>query len=155
MQSGNIIKLQVQHKKELPSQEVSSLEMAEGMGIFGDCHSIGGEKQVALISSETKKWMETQSSGLCMKRFHENLVTQGIDYSLLECGDQLETDTIMLQISAYSKRCFSECELVSEKKTCKLKTGILFAKVMKSGMLYVGDPIWTNKCDKQDNESLL
>ncbi len=146
MQSGYIIDLQLQNKKELPFLKVSSLELEEGIGIIGDCHSIGGEKQVALISLEAKQWMESQaSSGLCVARFHENMVTQGIDYSLLERGECIETESIALQISIYSKRCFSECELVRDEKPCNLKKGILFAKVLKSGTIHVGERIWTSK----------
>ncbi len=145
MQSGCIKELQLQNKKQSPFQKVSSLELVEGIGIIGDCHSIGGEKQIALISLEAKEWMETQEpSGLCMSRFQENVVTQGINYSLLERGERLEMETVTLQIAAYSKRCFLECELVRDEKPCKLKTGIIFAKVMKTGTIHVGDRIWTN-----------
>lgn len=135
--------LHLQRKKELPFENVQSLELVAGKGIVGDCHCLGGEKQVALIMQEAKNWIVGQESeGLCFSRYHENIVTQGLDYSLLKEGNILKTNHTSIEISSISKRCFSECKLAQKNQICQLKTSSKFAKVIISGNIQLGDRIY-------------
>lgn len=119
------------------------MELAAGKGILGDCHYGEQEKQIALVSSEIMHWIMAQEDpGLCFSKFHGNIMTQGIDYSLLTAGDILMTDHISIEIIKYSKRCFPECKRVQNHQSCKLRTGTGFAKVLKSGIVQTGDRIW-------------
>lgn len=142
MQSGYIKALQIQRKKELQFENVQSIEVEAGKGIIGDCHCFGGEKQVTLVSFETKQWIQlNELEGLCLQKFQENIVTGGLDYSLLREGDLLETENVRIELSNYTKKCFMNCNLVQNKQPCQLKTGVKFAKVVKSGIVKVNDII--------------
>lgn len=143
MQSGYVESLQVQRKKGQPFEPVSFAELEEGKGIAGDCHALGGEKQIALITSKSKQWIrEQESEGLCFHKFQENIVTQGIDYTLLNKGDILITDHTAIEIGPYTKRCFPECILRQTDHPCVLTSGTCFGKVKKSGKIQTGDRIW-------------
>ncbi|WP_312649132.1 MOSC domain-containing protein [Aminipila sp.] len=143
MQSGYVEALQIQRNRELSFENVQFVELEEGKGIIGDCHAMGGEKQIALISSNAKIWTVTQEiEGLCLARFQENIVTEGLNYAYLNQGDILKTNAATIEVTAYSKRCFLECRLIQENQPCELKIGIRFAKVVQSGRIQVGDKIW-------------
>lgn len=143
MQSGYVEALQIQRNREQSFEDVQSVELEEGKGIIWDCHAMGGEKQIALISASAKIWTVTQEiQGLCLARFQENIVTEGLNYALLNQGDILKTKAAMIEITAYSKRCFPECRLIQQNQPCELKMGIRFAKVVQSGRVQVGDKIW-------------
>lgn len=142
MQSGFVESLQIQRKRDLPFESVPYIELEAGKGIAGDCHALGGEKQIALISSKAKQWIAAQESeGLCFLKFQENIVTRGIDFTLLAEGDMLITDHAVIEIAAYSKRCFPECKLKQNNQPCGLKWGTRFGKVLQSGKIQTGDRI--------------
>lgn len=143
MQLGYVESLQIQRKKELPFESVSCIALEAGKGITGDCHSLGGEKQIALISSKAKQWLTEQVlQGICFLKFQENIVTQGIDYSLLTEGDKLIIDHVQIEIAAYTKRCFPECILKQDNLPCELKVGIRFGKVLQAGKIQIGDRVF-------------
>lgn len=142
MQSGYVESLQIQRKRETPFHRVSSIGLEAGKGMKGDCHALGGETQIAFLSSKAKQWIrEQESEGLCFLKFKENIVTQGIDYSLLNPGDILIINHAVIEIGAYAKRCFPECILRQNNQPCELQSGARFGKVLKSGKIQVGDRI--------------
>ncbi|MDK2967184.1 hypothetical protein [Lacrimispora sp.] len=143
MQSGYVESLKIQRKKGQPFESVPFIELLEGKGIKEDCHALGGDKQIALISSNSKQWISKQESeGLCFRKFQENIVTKGIDYTLLHEGDILVTDHAAIEIGLYAKRCFPECILRQTDHPCELTLGTSFGKVKKSGKIQAGDQIW-------------
>ncbi|GLB28792.1 hypothetical protein LAD12857_07150 [Lacrimispora amygdalina] len=142
MQSGYVESLQIQRKKGQPFECVTFVVLEAGKGIAGDCHALGGEKQIALISSKSKQWIRKQETeGLCFRKFQENIVTQGIDYTLLNEGDILITDQAAIEIGPYTKRCFPECILRQTDRPCVLTSGTCFGKVIKSGKIQIGEQI--------------
>lgn len=141
MQSGHVELLQIQRERGLPFERVMSIELIINKGIAGDCHALGGEKQIAIISKEAKYRLENQEiDGLCFQRFKENMVVEGIEFDLLKTGDVLTTKHVMIEITSYTKRCHKEC-LVRQKKVCTLKSQIIFGKVLQSGNIMLGENI--------------
>lgn len=142
MQTGYVKELKIQRNKGIPFENVEFVELIDKQGIVGDCHAIGGEKQIALVSSEIKQWVQEQEKeGLCLSKFQANIETEGIDYSLLNQGDILKTNDVVIQITLYSKHCYENCRLIQERQPCKLRQGTVFAKVLQSGKLNIGDEI--------------
>ena len=60
---------------------------------------------------------------------------------MLRPGVQLVTGEATLTITGETKRCFKECPLFETGKRCPLAGLSLFAKVVKSGVICVGDKI--------------
>lgn len=142
MQSGYVESLQIQRKKGQPFECVTWVELEAGKGIAGDCHALGGEKQIALISSESKQWIRIQEKeGLCFRKFQENIVIQGMDFARLNEGDILFTEHAAIEIGTYTKRCFPECILRQTDRPCVLTRGTCFGKVIKSGKIQIGEHI--------------
>jgi len=142
LQSGYVESLQIQRKKGQPFESVTFVELEAGKGIVGDCHALGGDRQIALISDKSKQWIRKQEKeGLCFQKFQENIVTKGIDYTRLNEGDILIIDHAAIEIGSYTKRCFPECILKQTDRPCVLTTGISFGKVKKSGKIQIGEQI--------------
>lgn len=148
MQFGYIEALQIQREKGCPFEKVQSIELYAGRGVVGDCHSLSGEKQIALISTKAREWMKAQAvKGLCFSKFQENILINSMDFPALKQGTVLNTDCAKLEIIAFSKRCFQECSLVKGALPCKLKADIRFAKVIQSGTVQLGARIWVDSND--------
>lgn len=153
MQSGYVELLQIQRERGLPFERVMSIELIEGMGIVGDCHAKGGDKQVAIISNEAKHEIETQElSGLCYHKFQENIVIEGIDFDLVKERDLLIANDVIIELSSYVKRCFPECLLRQQGEGCQLKSQIVFGKVVHSGMICIGDKVEHKKDQSEKSE---
>lgn len=142
MQSGHVELLQIQRERGLPFERVMSIQLIINKGIVGDCHALGGEKQIAIISQEAKHRLENQEiDGLCFRRFKENMVVVGIEFDLIKTGDVLTTKHVKLEITSHTKRCHEECLLRQKKKVCALKSQIIFGKVLQSGNIKLGENI--------------
>ena len=85
-------------------EPVSEMKLLKGIGIEGDFHQ-GGEKQISLLSSEVRLWMETQTGGLCFGRFQENILVEGLELDELENGSFLSVGNAVLRVSKQSKHC--------------------------------------------------
>ena len=59
-----------------PGEAVESAWFRRGIGMEGDRHAAGGERQTSLLAGETRDWMEKQTEpGLCFRRYKANLIT--------------------------------------------------------------------------------
>ena len=84
-------------KKGQPVQE-EYLICTEGKGIEGDFHADGGSRQISLMGTKTKEWMEMQEiQGLCLKRYRENILLGNVDFSELQPGDQIVFEEAVLE----------------------------------------------------------
>jgi len=128
-----IVGLTLFPKKNEPGINLYELNLIEGFGIEGDYHQ-GGEKQITIFSSETRRWIDSQTErGLCFDRFKENILIEGLE---ITSGERLTIGNAVLRISSLTKPCFDECPLVSP---CRLAGRNVFAVVEKSGTIRVGD----------------
>lgn len=136
---ASIVRYAEKGKAGIPLQSAMFLQ---NMGMEGDLHADGGERQISLLSSEARQWMQAQTEpGLCFARFKENLSHNGIPIERLSVGTRLKAGNAILEISAQSKHCHPECPLFSQGRACRLSTQSLFAKVVQSGSIQVGDKI--------------
>jgi len=125
--------------EEPEASQVLSLEV--GQGIHGDRHQGDGDRQVSITSSEVKKWMEKQKEkGLCFGKFKENITIEGIDFENLREGQWLNIGQVQVELTLCSKKCYaSQCELPYFKIHCALIHNEVFAKVITSGEIKLGD----------------
>ncbi|MCL1813872.1 MAG: hypothetical protein FWG29_10195 [Treponema sp.] len=123
-------------------KELKEARLIENSGLDGDFHATGGDRQLSLLIAETKDQIKEQTEkGLCLLRFKENITIRGIDPKMLHPGVQLVIGEATLTITGETKRCFKECPLFETGKRCPLAGLSLFAKVVKSGVICVGDKI--------------
>ena len=143
-QTGCIRALYRTEQKKAPAIEEETLMLTEQVGIEGDCHANGGERQISLLTVEEKEWMEQQETeGFCFRKFKENILLDGISLKNCQAGDVLECGDAQIELSAFVKRCQWElCRLAKNDVDCPFADSVRFASVKKSGMIQKGMKVW-------------
>ena len=143
---STIIKLIRYTAKGLPGEALQSVRLLEGLGMEGDFHAQGGERQLSLLCLEQRQWMDEQAEpGLCFKRYKENILLDGLPPAILVPGIRLKAGEALLEISDAGKHCFEECPLFSTGRHCVLANRKLFAKVARGGLVKTGDAVEEEK----------
>ena len=127
--------------------ELNEGRLIENLGLEGDRHAKGGERQVSLLFVENpEKTTDSKpgaEKGLCFERFKENIAIrrQSPFSEYAAPGARLAAGEAVLEITGETKHCHEECTLFEAGKRCSLAGRNLFAKVVKSGVIRTGDGI--------------
>jgi len=122
--------------------EMTEGTLIEGLGLEGDWHAKGGDRQVSLLFSEkSSKITDKEAKGLCYSRFKENIKIFGLTPDEARAGTRLEAGDAVLEITGETKRCHEECVFFKAGKRCSLAGLNLFAKVVKGGVIRSGDKV--------------
>ncbi|MCH4887224.1 hypothetical protein EZV73_06560 [Acidaminobacter sp. JC074] len=127
------IKLSVEKGNRI---EVKEGVLLENFGLIGDAYAKPGDREVCLMSKMTTDRLSDFEEGLCVKRFIETILID-LDPEDISIGDVLMLGEAEVLITKKGKRCFPECVLIKQKKTCPLMTEAIFAKVIKGGKICV------------------
>ena len=139
---GIIEGIKVYSAKGEAGKELTEARMIEGMGLEGDFHAAGGERQLSLrFSGTSAPEGAAAEKGLCFSRFRENIAIRGIDPGTVRPGARFAAGEADFEITGETKHCHEECVLFQEGKPCSLAGLNLFAKVIKGGVIRVGDQI--------------
>jgi cyclic pyranopterin phosphate synthase len=139
---GTVERIRVFPAKGETGRELNEGIFIEDLGLEGDFHAKGGGRQISLFFAGTDP-AETHSAekALCFSRFGENITIRGIDPSVIKSGMLLSSADAILEVTAETKHCHEECELFKAGETCSLAGLNLFARVLKSGLIRLGDRI--------------
>ena len=140
--SGIIESIKVYHAKGEAGEERAEACLVKDLGLEGDFHATGGERQISILFVETRELLAKQKErGLCFSRFRENISIRGMAADALRAGVRLEAGEAVLEISGEAKYCHEECSLYEAGKSCPLAGASLFARVLKGGVIRNGDRI--------------
>ena len=146
MQKGKIKNIKIFAEKGKPGEIVQSVQCIADCGLEGDRFAKGGEKQLTMIDDICESWLGAQeTAGLCFKRFKANITAENMDLSAFKSGQKLDIGTAKLEFSAENKECFDECVRIQNKMECFLRNHAKSLKVIKSGVISVGDEINTEE----------
>ena len=131
-------------KKGMPVEE-QELELAAGVGIVGDCHADGGVRQISLLTTEQKDWMQQQEvKGFCFSKFKENILLE--TETELQVGDRLQLGEAVIELTENRKVCHEDlCGMAKKDIPCLLSGGCLFAAVLESGVIRMDSPVSLKK----------
>jgi len=147
---GIIERIRVYSAKGDAGKDLVEARFIENMGLEGDFHALGGERQLTLLLSDCSRAASRDDSagqkeqgpmGLCVFRFKENLSISNIAPDALRPSVRLELGEAVLEITGETKHCHPECELYQAGKTCSLAGQSLFAKVLKGALIRRGDTV--------------
>jgi MOSC domain-containing protein YiiM len=137
---GTVTKILRYREKGKPGEILDSVILREAYGMEGDFHAGSGDRELCLFSAEARRWMDGRAgAGLCFSRFKENITVGGISLEELKAGDRLRAGEAALEISGETKHCHEDCPLFQGGKSCRLAGRSLFAKVIRTGRVQVGD----------------
>lgn len=127
-------------EKGTEGNQLNEATLIKDQGMQGDCHAIGGERQLTLISKHAKDWLIfSETKGLCFSKFHENIVIDEISLDALPSTARLMIGEAVLELSSVRKKCYPEsCKLAQNGEECLLMNEVRFAKVINGGKIRVG-----------------
>lgn len=121
---------------------IISLEKAlliEGEGIDKDKNAKGGQRQISLLPLDVREKIDKgQVSGLCIKRYIENITYTG---GPLVKGGTYKIGQAEILVSRENKSCFPECVNIIDNFYCPLVENANFAKIIKTGLVSLNDGI--------------
>jgi len=139
---GRINAISVSKEKGTQKVNVSKAELKTDFGIIGDAHAGSTHRQVSLLAVESIEEMVAKGAKVSPGNFAENITTEGIDLLLLEVGSKLKLgESTELEITQFGKQCHSRCEIFKQVGDCIMPREGIFAKVIKPGLINVGDAI--------------
>ena len=152
--NGTIERIRIFPAKGEAGKDLSEGRLIENKGLEGDFHTKGSDplkpetRQISLrfTGSSGPDNGETEK-GLCIIRFKENITINCPDKDrtpFLSPGTRFSVGDAVLEISGETKRCHEECSLYKTGERCSLAGLNLFAKVIKGGIIHLGEQIGEN-----------
>jgi len=143
---GIIGKIKVYPEKGSKGVELSEGRLIENLGLEGDCHAKGGDRQISLLFTECRENSSDSEpiteKGLCHDRFRENIAVKyqaPFHAKHIAPGMFIEAGAAVLEITRETKHCHEECNLYKAGKSCSLAARNLFARVVKGGVIRTGE----------------
>jgi MOSC domain-containing protein YiiM len=145
--SGKVIAVCRSQKKGTPKQDIKQGLLEENLGLVGDAHADSTtHRQVSLLAIESIEKMRQLGLEVNPGDFAENLTTQGIDLLSLPPGTRLRVgDEVLLEITQIGKECHTGCAIYQQVGKCIMPEEGVFARVLRGGMVKIGDEIRTEE----------
>jgi len=133
----------VSEKKGVVKKEKSTIHLKPDWGIETDAHAGDWHRQISLLAGERIDSVKEMLPTLKHGAFAENIVTRGIDLSVLNIGDRLLVgETAVLEITQIGKECHnSGCAIKKLTGDCIMPREGLFARVITGGVVKTADSI--------------
>ena len=112
-------------------QSADAAYLLPGVGLRGGPPPKKADRELSLLAAETLPGLR-QRGGLCIARFHAELITEGVDYTARLPGERLRLGDALIQITFVGKKRFDECPLPN---SCA------FAQVVAEGTIAIGDEL--------------
>lgn len=139
-QFGRISAISISEKKGNKKTNIFCARLKKDFGLLGDAHAGNWHRQVSLLAQESIEKMRRKGLEVRAGDFAENITTQGIDLLTLNVGDKLKLGrSVMLEISQIGKVCHTRCNIYYKTGDCIMPKEGIFAKVLRGGIIKVGD----------------
>ncbi|RMG89096.1 MAG: MOSC domain-containing protein, partial [Candidatus Dadabacteria bacterium] len=111
-------------------------------GLAGDAHAGDWHRMVSLLALESVDKMRAAGLDVNPGDFAENLTTRGLDLLALPLGTRLRVgDEVVLELTQHGKECHTRCAIYYQAGDCVMPREGVFAKVIRTGTVRVGDPV--------------
>lgn len=129
-------------RKGVPKVTIPDGEFLVDFGLKGDAHGGNWNRQVSLLGQESiDKMTALGIRGLCTGKFTENITTQGIVLCELPVGARFAIADCVFQVTQIGKECHQKCAVFHNIGDCNLMNEVIFARVLKGGIVRCGDEI--------------
>jgi MOSC domain-containing protein YiiM len=139
---GKIHAVSISDRKGVVKHNVPQARLLAGHGLEGDAHAEGGRRQVSLLSLTSIDKMVALGAAVSPGDFAENLTVAGLEVMSLPVGTRLRVGKeVLLEITQIGKACHQGCVIREQVGDCVMPREGVFARVLKEGMVQVGDAI--------------
>ena len=141
--AGKVVSLNISDKKGVRKRPVPEVVLKTAYGIEGDAHaSSAWHRQVSLLALESIDKMRGMGLEVNPGDFAENITTEGINLLSFPVGTHLTIgEDIEVEVSQIGKECHTRCAIFYQAGDCVMPKEGIFVKVLKGGMIKVGDII--------------
>ena len=145
---GEIIAVCTSEKKGMRKKNVGEGTLVEEIGIDNDAHGGPWHRQVSLLAMESIEKMRAKGLDVGPGDFAENLTTTGIELVSLPIGTKLKIGSTALgEVTQIGKECHNRCAIYYQAGDCVMPREGIFIKVIKGGLVKVGDKIEVSSND--------
>jgi MOSC domain-containing protein YiiM len=140
---GKIVAVCISEKKSTRKKNINRGELKENFGLMNDAHSDPcTHRQVSLLAIESIQKMQDIGLKVGPGDFAENLTTEGIDLISLPVGTRISAgEMALLEVTQIGKECHTPCAIYYQAGKCVMPEEGIFVKVIKGGIIKVGDEI--------------
>ena len=136
---GKVIAVCISPEKGTQKTAVAEGSFIEDYGIEGDAHAGKWHRQVSLLSYDKIEVFRQRGAQVEDGAFGENLVVEGIDFSVLPVGTRLSCGEVILEVTQIGKECHHGCAIFQQMGDCIMPREGVFAKVIQGGKIRPGD----------------
>lgn len=138
---AEVLSINLSDRKGVIKIPVEKAEFLENFGIKNDAHGGPWHRQVSLLADESVDKMRAAGLDLTSGVFAENITTKGIELHTLPVGTRLKIGETIQEVSQIGKECHDGCAIKQKVGHCIMPTEGIFTKVIKGGVVRVGDAI--------------
>ena len=137
-----IVSIAVSKKKGTIKKCTQQAELIENHGIKDDAHAGDWHRQLSFLASESIKKAGSEEFKLNFGDFAENIATTGIDWKNQPIGQVFKLgEKALVEITQIGKECHKKCAIYYRSGDCIMPKEGVFAKILKGGIIKVGDDI--------------
>lgn len=140
--SGKVVSINISTKKGVVKDPVQQASFVVNHGIETDAHAGEWHRQVSLLAIESVDKIRGRGIDLKNGIFAENITTSGIDVCSLPVGTKLQIGESVQEVTQIGKECHNGgCAIKATVGDCVMPREGIFTKVIKNGIVKVGDEI--------------
>ncbi len=136
---GKVIAVCTSARKGVQKENIRSARFEADWGLENDAHAGHWHRQVSLLSADKAEAFRQEGADVLPGAFGENLLVEGIDFRALPVGTRLRCGQVLLEITQIGKECHTHCAIYHKMGKCIMPTEGVFAVVLESGEIAVGD----------------
>lgn len=142
MVTGEILAINISDKRGEKKHNINQAYIHADWGIERDAHSGPGHRQVSLLSLSSVEKMRALGAIIDYGDFAENLTVSGLEVSALPLGTRLQVGEVQMEVTQIGKECHNKsCAIKKQVGTCVMPIEGIFARVLSSGWVRVGDKV--------------
>ena len=138
---GEVVAVCISEKKGTAKKNIGQCRFLENWGLQKDAHAGDWHRQVSLLSYERVEEFRKRGADVADGAFGENLLVKGFDFKTYPVGTIFRCNDVVLEITQIGKKCHSECEIFHQVGDCIMPREGVFARVLKGGVIKVGDEL--------------
>lgn len=138
---GKVMAICISEKRGTQKNYVEEANFIEDFGIEADAHAGKWHRQVSLISFEKIEEFKARGGKVEPGAFGENLIVEGFDFKNMPVGTIFKCNDVELEMTQVGKQCHHHCQIYYQVGDCIMPREGVFAKVLKGGVIRVGDEL--------------
>jgi len=139
-ETGEVLAVNISAKRGIKKHNIDEAYLKADWGIDLDAHGGNWHRQVSLLSLSSVEKMRALGAEIDFGDFAENLTVDGIDVATLPIGTIIQVGEVTMEVTQIGKECHNKaCAIKKQVGTCVMPIEGIFAKVLNSGMIRVGD----------------